>query len=574
MTEAVRFGPSLEARGAAFRLWAPDAHAVRLLVDGRAPVAMTRDGDGVWRGRGGARAGELYWFEVDGKPFADPASRFQPDDVAGPSQLVDEAAYAWRCADWRGRPWEEVVLYEVHLGVLGGYEGLRTRLADIAALGVTAVELMPIADFPGRRNWGYDGVLPFAPDSAYGPRDGLKALIDEAHGLGLMVFLDVVYNHFGPEGNGLPAYASAFFDAQTPTPWGAAIDFGQPMVRRFFIENVLYWLETFRFDGLRFDAVHAMADRGWLTAMAREVRERCAGRHIHLVAENEANEADLLRAGFDAQWSDDFHNAIHVLLTGERHAYYADFADRPAERLARALAEGFVYQGEASPHPAGTPRGQPSADLPPTAFVPFLQNHDQVGNRALGERLTTVARPRALRAAMALLLLCPQIPMLFMGEEVGAVEPFLYFTDFQGELATAVRDGRRKEFAHSPGFGEASERETIPDPNAPSSFEASRWSGDALDAEAWRALTAQLLALRREQVIPHLKGARSLGAQAIGEAAVQAQWRLADGSALTLAANLGVEPVHTELPGQPPIFGDPPSQDTLPPDTTLAWIGR
>jgi malto-oligosyltrehalose trehalohydrolase len=571
--EAPLFGPWVEAGRTAFRLWAPDAATVRLLVEGRPAQSMDRDPAGVWRAAAAAPPGALYRFVVDGRPVPDPASRFQPHDVAGPSQVVDEASYAWRNPEWPGRPWEEAVVYEAHLGVLGGYAGLAGRLPALAALGITAIELMPIADFAGTRNWGYDGVLPFAPDSAYGPRDALKALVDDAHGLGLMVLLDVVCNHFGPEGNWLPAYAAAFFDPAIQTPWGSAINFEQPMVRRFFTESVVYWLETFGFDGLRFDAAHAIADRGWLAEAAAAARAACPGRRIHLVLENEANEATLLRQGFDAQWSDDFHNVMHVLLTGETHAYYGDFADHPAERLARALAEGFIYQGEASPHHGGARRGEPSADLPPTAFITFLQNHDQVGNRALGERLTRLARPAALRAAMALMLLCPQIPLLFMGEEVGAAEPFLFFTDFHGELADAVREGRRREFARSPGFGSESAARAIPDPNALSTFEASRWTDAAADAEAWRALVGGLLALRRTHLVPRLKGAASLGAEAVGPAAVLARWRLSDGAVLTLAANFGERPAPAALPSETPLSGGP-ADGAIPPDATLAWIGR
>lgn len=568
----VRFGPRLEADGAVFRLWAPDAGVVRLLIDAEPPREMARGANGVWSLAASARPGALYRFEVDGALAPDPASRFQPADVDGPSQLVDETAYAWRHPDWPGRPWEETVLYEAHLGALGGYRGLAERLPALAELGITAIELMPIADFPGQRNWGYDGVLPFAPDSAYGPRDGLKALVDEAHGLGLMVFLDVVYNHFGPHGNWLPAYAKGFFDPRVETPWGAAIDFSRPEARGFFTENALYWLEAFRFDGLRFDAVHAIEDRSWLSELAATARARFPSRHIHLVCENEANEAELMRRGFDAQWSDDFHNAMHVLLTGETHAYYADFADRPAERLARALAEGFVYQGEGSPHHGGAPRGHPSTDLPPTAFVSFLQNHDQVGNRALGERLTRLAQPGALRAAIALMLLCPQIPMLFMGEEVGAREPFLFFTDFAGDLAAAVREGRRREFAHAPGFGGEAARDAIPDPNAAATFEASRWSCAAPDAEDWRGLIKRLLALRHRHIIPRLKGARAIGAEAIGRRAVLARWRLGDGAVLTLATNLDAASVAADPPPENPLFGSP-SGAAVPGETTLAWLG-
>jgi len=566
------FGPRLEAGGALFQLWAPHARSVGVSVGDQPPLPMSRDAEGFWSVQTSAGAGALYRFEVDGQRAPDPASRFQPEGVGGPSQVIDSAAYVWNHPDWRGRPWAETVLYEAHAGLLGGFEGLRSRLPDLAALGVTALELMPIGEFAGARNWGYDGVMPFAPESAYGRPDDLRALVDEAHGLGLMVFLDVVYNHFGPDGNWLPRYAPEFFDTASKTPWGAAIDFHKTAVRRFFTENALYWLGEFRIDGLRLDAVHMILDQSWLVEMAAEVRSAFAGRHVHLVLENENNDAGLLRAGFDAQWNDDFHNVLHVLLIGETHAYYRDFADHPAERLARCLAEGFIYQGEPSPNHDGRPRGQPSADLPPTAFVSFLQNHDQVGNRAFGERLTRLADPRALKAAMGLLLLCPQIPMLFMGEEVGAREPFLFFTDFHGELAAAVRNGRRGEFAGAPGFADPKQRDAIPDPNAVSTYEASRWTDRAPDAADWRAFVADRLAVRRADLVSRLKGASSLGARAVGEKAVVARWRLADGASLTIAANLAAAPVAAELPDAAPLIGDYRPGAPLDGFTTLAWI--
>jgi len=565
------FGPSLDADGATFSLWAPDARAVDVAITGRERTPLKRAGDGFWTGHASARAGDLYRFDVDGRQVPDPASRFQPQDVGGPSELIDPRAYAWRHPDWLGRPWEETVFYELHVGLCGGFLGVRDRLRDLADLGVTAVELMPIADFAGGRNWGYDGVLPFAPDSVYGRPDDLRTLVDEAHGLGLMVFLDVVYNHFGPEGNWLPSYAPSFFDEAKHTPWGAAIDFRKPVVRRFFSDNALYWLEDFRVDGLRLDAIHQILDRSWLVDLATEVRARLPDRHVHLVVENENNDAALLTQGFDAQWNDDFHNVLHVLLTGETHAYYLDFADHPARRLARCLSQGFIYQGEPSPNHDGRPRGQRSGDLPPTAFVSFLQNHDQVGNRALGERLTSLADPKALRAAIVLLLLCPQIPMLFMGEEVGAREPFLFFTDFHGDLAKAVREGRRKEFAGEPGFADAAARARIPDPNAGSTYNASLWTADAPDAADWRALVKQLLTLRRARIIPQLKDCKALGAIVLGEKAVLARWRLSAGGTLTLAVNLGATEAGLDLPEGAPLFGDHPGE-AVPPYTTLAWI--
>jgi malto-oligosyltrehalose trehalohydrolase len=387
--------------------------------------------------------------------------------------------------------------------------------------------------------------LPYAPDAAYGTPDELKSLIDAAHGAGLMVFLDVVYNHFGPDGNYLHLYSPQFFTEQHHTAWGAAIDFRRSQVREFFLHNALYWLMEYRFDGLRFDAVHAIVDRSWLGEMAAQVRRRVEpGRRVHLMLENEFNEAGHLEGDFDAQWNDDIHNALHVILTGEYEGYYAHYQERPAALLARALAEGFIYQGQPVAGGDGHLRGTPSAHLPPTAFIFFLQNHDQVGNRALGERLSVLVPQAALEAAIALQLLTPQIPLLFMGEESGSRTPFFYFTSHHAELAEAVRDGRRREFAKFAAFSDANARESIPDPNDPATFESSRPRDDSDELrQAYEARYRDLLSLRRRHLMPRLPGTRCLGASAIGAAAVIAGWRLGDGAVLTIAANFGASAV-------------------------------
>ncbi|MGP7795470.1 malto-oligosyltrehalose trehalohydrolase [Sphingomonas sp. CLY1604] len=528
-----------------FALWAPDRDAVLLEIDGAAPQPMTAADEGWFVLATDAPAGTRYRFRIGDLAVPDPASRAQSGGVHGWSLVIDPA-YPWTTDDWRGRPWEETVLVELHAGLCGGFRGVIDQLASLAALGVTAIELMPVNAFGGTRNWGYDGVLPYAPAEAYGSPADLKALVDAAHGFGVSVFLDVVYNHFGPDGNYLGAYAAGFFDAEVHTPWGGAVAVERPAVQRFFVDNALMWLDEYRIDGLRFDAVHAIANPDFLDTMAAEIRERLPDRHVHLVLENEENDAERLRAdrdegGYDAQWNDDFHNVLHVLLTGETSAYYGDFAERPAERLARCLAEGFIYQGEGSPNHDGKPRGKPSGHLPPTRFVSFLQNHDQIGNRALGERLTQLTDRESLRAATALLLLCPQIPLLFMGDVDGSETPFLFFTDFHDALADAVREGRRKEFAKFDAFADPAARERIPDPNALATFEASR-PQPGPDAAAWRALYRDLIALRQTAIVPHLAGATALGAEATGDAAVTARWRLGDGSVLTIAIDLGAEP--------------------------------
>jgi maltooligosyltrehalose trehalohydrolase len=539
-----------------FRLWAPDAHALFLDRDGNGISPMRPVGGGWFETIARAEAGSRYRYRLeqpDGDAVPDSAARAQMGGVHGWSLVIDPDAYRWRNTQWKGRPWHEAIIEEVHVGLLDGFDGVRAKLPDFAAIGITAIELMPVAEFPGARNWGYDGVLPFAPDAAYGGPDALKRLVDEAHGLGLMVLLDVVYNHFGPEGNYLPRYASAFFREDTPTPWGPAIDVTNAVVGDFFIGNALYWLNEFRCDGLRIDAAHAIIDQEWLVTFARRVRAGAErdGRRVHLVMEHEGNATHLLERGFDAQWDDDWHHAFHVLLTGENGAYYADFADAPMQALARAWREGFAWQGEASPYLKGKPRGEPSAHLRPTAFVAFLQNHDQVGNRAFGERLSTLAHPDALHAAYAFTLLSPHIPMLFMGDEYGERKPFLFFTAYQNELATAVRDGRRREFAAFPEFSDPNKRARIPDPNDASTFSDSRPEPQHA-GETTRQRIAALIALRRREIVPWLDRDSSRSTQVLGDKALLACWQRADGRTLYLHLNLADEPcVAPAMRGEP-----------------------
>ena len=537
-----------------FALWAPAAERPTLEIAEREPVPMEPQGDGWFVAGAEAQTSSRYRFRFSsGLAVPDPASRAQADGVHGWSVLVDPEGYDWRCTDWTGRPWQETLIYELHAGVLGGFDCVAAELPRLAALGVTAVELMPVADFSGRRNWGYDGVLPYAPASAYGPPEALKALVDRAHELGLSMILDVVYNHFGPDGNYLAAYAPEFFDSDTQTPWGPAIAFEREPVRRYFVDNALMWLEEYRFDGLRLDAVHAIRDKSFLEELGCEVRSREGKRHLHLVLENEGNEAHWLEAPYDAQWNDDFHNSVHVLLTGETEGYYGDFAQRTARKLARCLEGGFAYQGQTSPG-RGEPRGTPSAHLPPYRFVSFLQNHDQVGNRAAGERLTRLTGKERLRAATALLLLCPQIPLLFMGEEVGSKSPFLFFTDFEDGLADAVREGRRKEFERFDAFADPAARERIPDPNDPETFERSR-PKPGPKSDEWLEFYRRLIALRTDHIVPRLANAEAIGASAQGEGAVLAAWSLGGSARLTLFANLGEEQVEAPaLPQAEPII--------------------
>ena len=536
-----------------FALWAPAAETVDLILEDGV-LLMHREEDGTFALTTESGAGARYRYRVDGgQEVPDPASRYQPDDVHGASRVVDPAAFVWRDEHWKGRPWEEVVLYELHVGSFtpeGTFAGIKEKLDYLVDLGVTAIELMPLSEFPGRRNWGYDGVLPFAPENAYGAPEDLKDLVQTAHTKGLMVFLDVVYNHFGPEGNYLSLYAPQFFTDRYQTPWGAAINFdgeGSKHVREFFIHNALYWLEEYGIDGLRLDAVHAINDaseKHFLVELAERVRQGPGrDRHVHLVLENEANDASYLRGHYDAQWNDDLHHALHVVLTGESAGYYADYADAPVRRLGRSLGEGFAYQGESSRH--GKKRGEPSADLPSGAFISFVQNHDQVGNRAFGERIGQLAPPEAVRAAAEIYLLAPQIPMLFMGEEWGSKTPFPFFCDFAPDLALLVARGRREEFSE---FFDPEDDGRIPDPGAEETFRRAVLDWASLDEPEHSGrlkLYGELLALRREKIVPRLVGIPGDGAayQIVDDRGLSVQWTLADGSTLALLANLGPEPL-------------------------------
>lgn len=565
---AMPFGAQVQPDGSVrFALWAPTADSVSLwLEDSHALLPMRKRNDGWFEwSTAQAQPGTRYRFELaDGLRVPDPASRFQPDDAHGPSEVIDPTVHHWTDAAWTGRPWHETVLYELHVGTFtaaGTFRAAIDRLDDLVKLGVTAIELMPVSDFPGTRNWGYDGVLPFAPDSSYGRPEDLKALVETAHAKGLMVFLDVVYNHFGPDGNYLHCYAKSFFTDRHKTPWGDAINVDgahSATVRDFFIHNALYWIEEYHLDGLRFDAVHAIIDDSdppFLTELADRMHALTRGRRqVHLVLENDANQARFLERHpegdprtYTAQWNDDLHHALHSAATGEGGGYYADYADDPA-KLARALAEGFAYQGDPSAFRNGERRGERSSHLPPTAFVTFLQNHDQIGNRAFGERITHIAPAEAVRAAAACTLLGPGIPMLFMGEEWGSARPFPFFCDFEEELAQAVREGRRGEFAAFPEFQDPEARERIPDPTARNSFTSAKLDWDARDMPphaAWLDWYERILTVRRWEIVPRLEDAPGGGTShsVLGERGVRVCWRLGDGSRLHLLANLSETPV-------------------------------
>jgi len=576
------FGPILREDGVEFRLWAPAAKVVELVLvegrngEGRLFHPMERGEHGFHRGFvSGRGAGTRYQFRIDGELIVpDPASCYQPEDVHGPSEVIDQAQYRWNDTTWRGRPWEETVLYELHVGTFtpeGTYLAVVERLDALVELGVTAIELMPLAECPGRHNWGYDGVLPYAPEGCYGRPDDLKALVDAAHARGLMAFIDVVYNHFGPAGNYLHAYAPQFFTDRFQTPWGAAIDFVGPasdFVQRYFIENALAWLERFHFDGIRLDAVHEIYDRGspgFLNQLAATVKRHYHGhRSVHLVIESDDNRSRLLShhrspgdLRFDAQWNDDAHHALIVAATGETNHYYVDYANDPVGDLFRGLTEGFVYQGEFSVHRQRR-RGTPSAALPLTSFVFFAQNHDQIGNRAFGDRLGQKARPAVLTAVAALTTLSPMIPLLFMGEEWNATTPFLYFCDFDDELSQLVTEGRRREFSGFPGFATEESREEIPDPALPSTFAAGKlkWEERADPRHASSlGLYHKLLTIRRREIMPRLANLPGNAARGmrLGESTFTITYTLGDGSLLHLFAHLD----ERRYKFIPPMIGTP-----------------
>ena len=548
--------------GTLFRLWAPKHDDIDLVLEtegGDVRRRMSGKPDG-WKELlvAAAKPGTRYRFALpDGLLVPDPASRFQPDDVHGPSEVVDPQAFVWSDAAWTGRPWYEVVLYELHIGTFtkaGTFRAAIDKLDHLVGLGVTAIEIMPVSDFPGQRNWGYDGVLPYAPDATYGRPDDFKSFVSAAHDRGIAVILDVVYNHFGPDGNYLGAYAPGFFTERHHTPWGAAVnvdgEHSRP-VRDYFIGNALYWLEEFHLDGLRFDAVHAILDDSelhLLRELVETVRRRITDRPVHLILENEDNvvsrltrEQDGSLGRYTAQWNDDVHHVLHVAATDESRGYYEAYAGK-TDLLGRALAEGFAYQGEFMPYRESA-RGEPSAELPPGAFVAFLQNHDQIGNRAFGERIGAIAKPEALRAASAVTLLLPQTPMLFMGEEWAASTPFLFFCDFEGEFAELVRKGRREEFKRFPEFQDEAMRQRIPDPEAAGTFEASKLKWDEIGEEPHRsqlAWTTRVLAVRRDAIVPLVPemGAHAGAFRVVGPNAVSVAWTTRSGGRLRLDANL------------------------------------
>lgn len=536
-------GAWIERGGARFRVWAPDHDSVEVVLysggtEGQppkeVPVPLERFHDGTWGvWLANVDAGTRYRYRLSAGDFPDPASRFQPEGVHGPSEIIDPRTFRWSDQNWKGIEHEDLVLYELHVGTFspeGTFDGARRRLRHLVELGVTAVELMPVADFPGDRNWGYDGVDLFAPARCYGTPDDLRRLVDEAHGLGLAVFLDVVYNHLGPEGNYLPTFSPYYMSYAHENPWGKSLNFDREhsmMVREFFMENALHWVHEYHIDGLRLDATHAIIDDSdlqFVTQLVKRVRESTHGRRVYLIAEDHRNLSYMVRCegeggwGLDGVWADDFHHEVRVALAGDNEGYYADF-DGSMHKLAETLNKGWLYCGQFSEH-LGEYRGTDPTGIPPRRFVFCVQNHDQIGNRALGERLHHQIDHAMFRAASVLMLCSPATPLIFMGQEWAASAPFLFFTDHPEELGKLVTEGRRREFRHFRMFSDEDARARIPDPQAESTFSTSRldWEETSRDPHvSMLSLYRALLALRKNETAIRYAQVGSFQAYALTE---------------------------------------------------------
>ncbi|HEX6747084.1 MAG TPA: malto-oligosyltrehalose trehalohydrolase [Longimicrobium sp.] len=572
------FGANVTERGTEFRVWAPGHERVEVVIYGPDAEAVhpLELENGGWFGcvLGGIGAEARYRYRLDGgDAFPDPASRAQPDGVHEPSEVVDPSAFAWTDGDWQGVELEDLVIYEMHVGAFtpeGTFDAAIARLDDLRALGVTAIEPMPVASFPGARNWGYDGVSLFAPQATYGGPEGLRRLVDAAHARGIAVILDVVYNHLGPEGNYLPAFTSGrYFTDRHKTPWGDAVNFDgadSAAVREFVVQNALHWAHEYHADGLRLDATHTIVDDSpvhVLAEMETRVRETLPpGRCFVFIAEDERNERRVVTPqteggwGLQAVWADDFHHSIRRILAGDHESYFADYAGT-VDELARTLEKGWLYEGQPSRN-HGCARGTPADGLPPAAFVHCIQNHDQVGNRAHGDRLHHAIDLGATRAAVALLLLSPYTPLLWMGQEWAASAPFQYFTDHPEELGRLVTEGRRTEFGKFSAFADPEVRERIPDPQAPETFARSKldWGErGAMPHAGMLALHRALLHLRQSHPALRRRDRDSFSVAAVGDGALALRRRGDGGKEMLLIAAfegpLGIDLFDAEITRPP-----------------------
>ncbi|MDP9730024.1 UNVERIFIED_ORG: maltooligosyltrehalose trehalohydrolase [Rhizobium sp. SORGH_AS260] len=562
-----KWGVQFDAAGdTRFRIWAPGSDAPRLVING-AEYEMRSEGNGWYEAvAADVSGGATYHFVLpDGREIPDPASHWQEGGLDGPSTIIDHD-FAWRHENWTGRPWHEAVIYEIHIGTFteeGTFRAAEKKLERLAELGITVIEVMPLASFQGDRGWGYDGDLQFAPQRDYGSPDDLKAFIDAAHGLGMMVLLDVVYNHFGPEGNFLQTYAPDFFQ-KNETPWGPAPDFDSVDVRSYFLQNALYWLQTYRFDGLRIDAADHLAGGGgevdFLTELAQTIRYKVTGRHVYLVIEDARNTAKPMTPEedapplVDAQWNDDFHHVVHVMTTGEDGGLYQDFVSDPESLLRRSLATGFVYQGDPRPSRDFAGSGERSDHLSPQTFVNFLHNHDQAGNRLCGERLRALLEPALFNILECILLLSPQTPLMFMGDDHASTQPFYFFSDHPQPDREAAIKGRLRQAEMFQGALPGNARDLVQDPNDVRTrlLSTLNWrQADEEDGRRASEILSGLLAKRRQYVWP-LLASEFGGGTALGSPArtLAIDWAFAAGR-LQLRANLSDAPADL-----PPVEGE------------------
>jgi maltooligosyltrehalose trehalohydrolase len=545
----------LPGGGVHFRVWAPGCRVVTVEIDGLASVALQAETEGYFSLlTASAEAGMRYRFRLDSGEalLPDPASRFQPDGPHGPSEIIDPGDFAWTDQMWRGRAREQLVIYEMHVGTFtpeGSWEAASRELPALAELGITCLEIMPVAEFAGRFGWGYDGVDLFAPTHLYGRPDDFRHFVDRAHALGIAVILDVVYNHVGADGNYLELFSVAYFTDRYENEWGDAINFDGPdsgPTREFFIANAGYWIDEYHLDGLRLDATQQIFDRSddhIIAAIVRQVRSAGRGRKTFVVGENEPQQARLLRPaehggfGLDSLWNDDFHHGAMVALTGRHEAYYSDYRGRPREFVA-AAKHGFLYQGQRYQWQQ-KPRGTPTLDLPAECFVVFLQNHDQIANSGTGERCHALTSPARLRAMTAYLLLMPGIPMLFQGQEFAASTPFFYFADPCNELSPSVREGRRTFLAQFPGLATSQMQARLTDPGDIETFRRTVLDlGERQRHASVYALHRDLLALRRTDPVLGQRPCRVDGA-ALSEEAWLLRFFSEDGADRLLIVNLG-----------------------------------
>lgn len=551
--------------GAHLRVWARRRRKVEAVFEDGPACELSPEGDGYFSGVAeSARDGALYRFRLDGEPalYPDPASRFQPYGPHGPSQIVDPNRFAWSDAAWRGARREGHVIYEMHIGTFtreGTYAAAMAQLPELASMGITLVELMPVAEFPGRFGWGYDGVDLFAPTRLYGRPDDLRRFVDRAHALGLSVILDVVYNHIGPEGNYLPQFSADYFSKKHKSDWGDAINFDgehSGPVREFFVANAVYWIAEFRMDGLRLDATHAIHDDSPVHITAEigvRAREAAGARSIFLVAENEPEHTRFVRPaeeggyGFDALWNDDFHHSAIVALTGRKEAYYDDYFGRPQEMISVAKY-GSLFQGQLFSW-QGKRRGEPSSGLAPSVFVNYLQNHDQVANSARGERIHLLTDPGRLKAMTALLLLAPGTPMLFQGQEFAASAPFLYFADLNEDLARSVHEGRIDFLRQFRSLALEEMRPVFRKPGDTETFELSKLDFRERESHAAvYALHKDLLRLRHEDPAFRAQAPDLLDGAVLGHDAFALRYFMGGADDRLLLVNLGVDLQYARAP--------------------------